>query len=1418
MRSLSLRTLVVVCAAVGLSGLVSMSVSAQPAPAGARPAPTAAADAGVAASAGAEGGTTAPPTVAPAHVAPIPVQRVVAPPPPPPTPQQLAALKAMQDETDAYEKGAREYRDTITTIVQYHYEAKKKQILSGLDREITTEKVELRKARETAIARLEEFIAKYTGTRAQPEATPDAMYRLAALYEERARSEDATLDIAIGLKPAIALYKRVINEFPKYREIAGIYYFMGHAYNDSGRFEEAQQVWRSLVCRNHYPYPTAPDPKNPDADTVIPLPQDHEEAYWSAWRSHHQDPRSLAKGGPDTTFVDPYTQDCVPVPQPGLRPGEEPKYIGEIWWQIGNWEFDQQDVRGGVVKEEPAAVYDYNRAAVAYLHSLESKKHPLYGVALYKYAWTLFKQQRYDAATREFVHLLIDTDEQQKLTGDPGADFRSEAYTYIAGSLTNIDFKGPEPSEPYIARPDIVDTEPRPEVAELKLHVAIERAKDPSIIPQDKPWTIEIYKSLATEFRSLNQFNNAIEIYLDVLRKWPMDPTAPDVQNGIAETYDQLNVTKKVGTPEHDAIAGKALEARTLLANYIGNTPWTDANKDNPAALQNAERLVRGGLRLAAATHTNNGKAQLIAAGETGDPNLQVDRLSRALAEYKLAALGWFGFLKQDENAPDAYETRYWLADAKHNQVRIMVLLFKLKKDRFQPPTSKEIDDAKAAAVDVRDSNEDDKYLANAALFVVDESDVNRDLEYARYDESKAIQGFQHRTEVKFDSDNVETRKVITEQVPGPVLASITAREEYVSRVPPSLDTNKNGLNYAFYGGETFFLYGKFDEAKARFEPMYKDHCGKDEFGYKAWEMLISMSNLQRDGERSRQLAEAERAHSCAVTAEQTASADHIVKPTIEAAYFQDAFKVFQQASKSKPGKDRDALWRKAAGMYEAALKEAPGYDGAPEAAINGALAYKQIGEFGKAIEMYNLFISAYGSDENLNKLQKGDGKTPPNPKKYEERLGFLAQAYDALSTTYYGFFNYQRAAETYDKIASIQRFDEKRRKEAARNAMVLYANIGQRDKASLNYHTFVSLHPTADEKANADFLLSDYDYKQWNPDGADVGTNRSAREAAERSEQGFYTTNRGNPAAAKYALLAAFESFKMKKNVGDPGYPTWAKTTISAWEFFRAHAAITNGKNEALNPPFADFAAEAEYTLVDEEVKKGYDYETGHHKYGGSTQDVIGEYDKSGQQLKVGKYQADAKDAQKYDDLLQHIVATYPSVEWVPAAIARQGTLYDSLRTGLYNATPPAVKYFSPKQEKLLAQLENSGRDNLIAQAQDLRDTVKEQWRAKKERELAGADELMVRRYAIAVALARQYNVRNAQVTHAIGRLAYFTDILGEAKMREYVTKTKDPNDTMKIRNLPYSDGTYVQSRPGLTATPVSNAEALPAPAPALP
>ena len=50
-----------------------------------------------------------------------------------------------------------------------------------------------------------------------------------------------------------------------------------------------------------------------------------------------------------------------------------------------------------------------------------------------------------------------------------------------------------------------------------------------------------------------------------------------------------------------------------------------------------------------------------------------------------------------------------------------------------------------------------------------------------------------------------------------------------------------------------------------------------------------------------------------------------------------------------------------------------------------------------------------------------------------------------------------------------------------------------------------------------------------------------------------------------------------------------------------------------------------------------------------------------------------------------------------------------------------------------------------------------------------------MVDRYATAVVLARRYNVSNPAVTRAIRRLAFHTDIIGEAKMKQYTSGVKD-------------------------------------------
>jgi hypothetical protein len=1345
------------------------------------------------------------------------VVRKQAPPPPPPAPEKLAALAELEKEADAYEKSARDYRSTITGIVKHHYEDRKRRILSALDTEIATEKKGLRDAREEAIRRLEAFVAKYSGVNAHPENTPDAMFRLAALYEERARTDtDSSEDLAVGLRPAIALYKRIIKEFPQYRELAGIYYYLGHAYNDSSRLAEAQQVWRSLVCHNKYQYPTPPDPKDPDKDTVVRLPQDHDRDYWTGWENRH--PTPIGGGGKgnkrpppppskkkkaeahDSTSLDdeiafknPFTDDCKPIPQKTL-PGQEPRYIAEVWWLLGDYHFNEVDPAGGA--------FNYNRAEAAYQQSIKFKKPPVHGVSRYKLAWTYFKQQRYETSVRAFIDLLRYTDQQEKLTGDPGADFRAEAYTYIAGSLTYLDFTGPAADEPYIPRNDVLDVETDPRIAEQKMRIAIDRVQDPRLIPQDQKWTVDIYKALAQEYRELNQLRNNVEVDELILKKWPMHRDAPVVQNEIADIYDKLTAQSREGTAERKENAAKALAARTKLSAYVGATPWVDANKNDPEAIQTAERLVHGGLRRAAADHTNAGSALVQQALGMGDKESRDPIFERALTEYKLAAQGWEGYLLQDENASDAYESRYWLADANHNVIVILVAM-----DRS--PSANEIEAARRTAVAVRDSNEDDKYLQPAAFMVVDTTQQVLNDKYKLFERSKGSEGLERHDQVKTTGEG-ESQQVVKESVPREVLAAIAARDEYIQRVPPAVDVpekegGKNADLYAFQSADFYFLYGQFDEAKKRLEPIYRDQCGKTGWGYKAWSRLADIAALSHDIPGSRKLAEENLAHTCAMNDADKKIAENKSIGIRSGGFYIDAAKAFEKAQKMPDGPDRVKAWREAGALYKEALKNAPARDEAPEAAINGALAYKQVGDYDQAIEMYNLFIKEYGSEENLKKLEKGDPASnppkPADPERYKTRVGYLKQAYDALSAAYVLFFNYRTAAETFDTIAKNPRFEKGARREAGLNAVILYANVGDKEKMLATRATFYSLDPPAEKKAEIDWRVAEADLKAWDEHGLDEGTNRQERMKAIAAMDQYYSMNKTKNEAAPYVVMAAYHAAKLRKAGKDPKAADGCKATITAFEKFKQTAKIENGRNTALTSLQADMAAECAYNAIDERIHADFDYDTGHHRYAGVIDKV------------VKAYTDDLKKAEKYFNELQDVITKFESRPWTVAAKARQGSLYDSCRTGLYNARPPGLKLYSDKEEKLLKLAETSGRDDLQEAADALRQKRREDWRAARERQLDDGDKPMIKFYTEAVVYGRAFKVRNAAVDTAIQRLAFYTNILGDAKLRDLTQGVTDPEAKAPFQ---YSDGLFLRTRPGM-APPLKNDE-LPSPLPVSP
>jgi hypothetical protein len=87
-----------------------------------------------------------------------------------------------------------------------------------------------------------------------------------------------------------------------------------------------------------------------------------------------------------------------------------------------------------------------------------------------------------------------------------------------------------------------------------------------------------------------------------------------------------------------------------------------------------------------------------------------------------------------------------------------------------------------------------------------------------------------------------------------------------------------------------------------------------------------------------------------------------------------------------------------------------------------------------------------------------------------------------------------------------------------------------------------------------------------------------------------------------------------------------------------------------------------------------------------------------------------------------------------------------------------------------------------------------------------------MVKFYAEAVVWAKTWKVRNQAVDRAIQRLAFYTDILGDAKLRDFTQGILDPN----TKPFEYKDGIFLRTRPGISPSR-SRRTACPSPLPVL-
>ena len=275
---------------------------------------------------------------APAHAptaAAAPAASTVAP-----GPAAAAALGEFEESVRRFEEEANAFRAEVRARIQERFDARRRFLAENYEDAIRDLEVMERNERESTIVRLEEFVARYPD---DPTFTPDATFRLAELYYEKANDdwdlavaawrEKARKAVAAGrdpppepLKsyaPSIALYQTLITGFPAYRFADGAQYLLAYCLGEMGQGEESQAAFRALVERH-----------------------------------------------PQSAFVP------------------------EAWVRIGDWWFDA--VEAGALR----------RAAEAYAHLEDLRGHPLYARALYKLGWTYYRMDDFEHAVGAFGRLL----------------------------------------------------------------------------------------------------------------------------------------------------------------------------------------------------------------------------------------------------------------------------------------------------------------------------------------------------------------------------------------------------------------------------------------------------------------------------------------------------------------------------------------------------------------------------------------------------------------------------------------------------------------------------------------------------------------------------------------------------------------------------------------------------------------------------------------------------------------------------------------------------------------------------------------------------------------------------------------------------------------------------------------------------
>jgi tetratricopeptide (TPR) repeat protein len=548
----------------------------------------------------------------PAAAQPAPAQPAPAAPKPPPpardtaklgpagrpyTQAELDVLKEIEADYKRMEAASERHQTRVKEYLYGQYLDRKARLEKRFVAAIKEAEADERKHHLEAIALLEKFIQDYPD---HPQFTPDAMFRLADLYLDESNYEfekkfDEQADAAAtgdataaddsvqraDYSRSLALWTSIIKQFPDYRQRAGAMYLLAYYLKETGEDRKSLAVYRGLVCGNKYD-PMAAPPPAPNRDKV----------------------RLSTAAQAKTRFVNPYG-DCVAIT-------EDVELIQDAWVRgIGDIHF--------------LTPGELNEAIVAYEKVARDKKSRYYDEALYKLAWSYYRNDDFLKAIAAFDESVQYSDELVAQGKEP-LPLRPEALQYIAIAFTD---------------PWSLDEQPDPVRAwDRAFNFYKDRLSEPHVR--------DVFEQLGDTFDVLEATDQAIAAWRVSLDKWPLHPTNPLVHQKI------VNALEKRGNT-----AAADEEAARLASAYSVGTEWYAANETNREAME-AQARIRERMLRAAAENTHKA-AQLARTSYLSTPTPEGKQKYMAL--YKRAAELYANFIEEYPTSNDVYEFTYRLGE-----------------------------------------------------------------------------------------------------------------------------------------------------------------------------------------------------------------------------------------------------------------------------------------------------------------------------------------------------------------------------------------------------------------------------------------------------------------------------------------------------------------------------------------------------------------------------------------------------------------------------------------------------------------------------------------------------------------------------------------------------------------------------------